>query len=84
MASFEEVRKRGGQRGGERACPTLQLAHPLTTAALLTATAAALNVPPPAQTYILKQIRMNSDDVRLLKSYPAPWQVRARRGSTAG
>lgn len=31
------------------------------------------------QTYVLKQLRMNSDDVRLLRSYPAPWQVNLAR-----
>lgn len=31
------------------------------------------------EAYILKQLRMNSDDVRLLSSYPAPWQVNLSR-----
>lgn len=31
------------------------------------------------ETYVLKQLRINSDDVRLLRSYPAPWQVNLAR-----
>lgn len=34
---------------------------------------------PALQTYVLKQLRINSDDVRLLRSYPAPWQVNLAR-----
>ena len=35
--------------------------------------------PPRSESYIIKQLRMNSDDVRLLYSYPSPWQVNRAR-----
>ncbi|PRW56761.1 AAA+-type ATPase (ISS) [Chlorella sorokiniana] len=31
------------------------------------------------EAYVLKQLRMSSDDVRLLRSFPAPWQVNLAR-----
>lgn len=31
------------------------------------------------QTYTLRQLRMNSDDVKLLYSYPSPYAVNLRR-----
>ena len=31
------------------------------------------------QTYVLRQLRMNSDEVKLLLSYPSPWAVCLRR-----
>ncbi|KAI3428320.1 hypothetical protein D9Q98_006700 [Chlorella vulgaris] len=31
------------------------------------------------EAYILKQLRMNSDDVRLLYSFPSPWQINLSR-----
>ena len=34
---------------------------------------------PCLQAYVLKSMRINSDDVRLLYSYPAPWQVSLTR-----
>ena len=34
---------------------------------------------PSLQAYVLKSMRINSDDVRLLYSYPSPWQVSLTR-----